>query len=58
MYHEEIWYVKGKVYESEMDNCITDETGSIDHFWMDLDECFIPYVYRKNKRKRNETSKN
>ena len=30
---EEIAYTKGKTYNSEKDDCITDEQGLINHWW-------------------------
>jgi hypothetical protein len=30
---EEIAYSEGKIYNSEKDDCITDEQGLINHWW-------------------------
>jgi len=54
----DIQYIKGKIYKSELDHAITDETGLKEHWWCiqrDVEEYFIR-VY--NKRRRNENSRN
>ena len=44
----DIWYHKGRVYQSDMDGCITDEDGDIDHMWIGgIEEYFIPYISNK-----------
>lgn len=36
-------YIKGHVYMSELDECITDEQGFVSHFWgtRDADKYFV-----------------
>ena len=48
------WYFKGKIYNSDLDDCITDENGDINHRWGENEvyHYFIPYI--SNKRKRHE----
>lgn len=43
--HEHVAYIKGNVYISERDNCITNERGNSGHIWKDDGEekHFIPY---------------
>ena len=59
-----LWYQKGKIYTSEMDGCITDEEGDIDHGWtgrraeVEIKEYFIPYISNKRGgygRKKGKT---
>lgn len=47
--HSDLWYQKGKIYTSDMDGCITDEDGDIDHEWTkeEIEKCFIPYISNK-----------
>jgi hypothetical protein len=51
--NSDLWYQKGRVYQSDMDGCITDEDGDIDHEWAsrraeeELEEYFIPYISNK-----------
>ena len=33
MYNGAIDYIKGKVYTSDLDGCITDEEGTVKHWW-------------------------
>lgn len=43
--NSDLWYQKGKIYWSDMDGCITDEEGDIDHEWIDeIEKYFIPYI--------------
>ena len=62
--HSDLWYQKGKIYTSDMDGCITDEDGDIDHEWTgrnaeeEIEEYFIPYISNKRGgygRKERET---
>jgi hypothetical protein len=42
-----LWYQKGRIYQSDMDGCITDEDGSI-HIWVEeIKKYFIPYISNK-----------
>ena len=55
-----LWYQKGNIYISEMDGCITDEEGDIDHEWTGrgAKEYFIPYISNKRGgygRKKGKT---
>ena len=51
----DIWYHKGRVYQSDMDGCITDEDGDIDHEWTgrraeeEIKKYFIPYISNKRR---------
>jgi hypothetical protein len=51
--NSDLWYQKGKIYTSDMDGCITDEDGDIDHGWTgrraedEIEEYFIPYISNK-----------
>lgn len=53
--NSDLWYQKGKIYTSEMDGCITDEDGDIDHEWTgrraedEIEEYFIPYISNKRR---------
>lgn len=53
--NSDLWYQKGKIYQSNMDGCITDEDGDIEHEWCsrraeeELAEYFIPYVSNKRR---------
>ena len=41
-----IEYVAGKIYTSEQDECLTDESGIKEHYWLEEDSFekhFIPY---------------
>ena len=62
--NSDLWYQKGKIYTSEMDGCITDEDGDIDHEWTgrraedEIEEYFIPYISNKRGgygRKKGKT---
>lgn len=50
----DIRYIKGKVYKSEVEGCITDETGLKEHLWSKLEGTFIR---TSNKRRRHENSR-
>jgi len=56
---DDIRYIEGKIYKSEIEGCITDETGLKDHIWTGgskiLEETFT-LVF--NKRRRHENSRN
>ena len=48
---ERIEYVAGKIYTSEQDDCLTDESGIIEHYWLEDDlfeKYFIPYNENTN----------
>lgn len=51
--NSDFWYQKGKIYTSDMDGCITDEDGDIDHEWdgrraeEEIEKYFIPYISNK-----------
>ena len=50
-------YVAGKIYTSEQDGCLTDESGIIEHYWLEEDSFekhFIPY--NKNTNNVNHPS--
>ena len=53
---DDIRYIEGKIYKSEIEGCITDETGLKDHIWTRgskiLEETFIQ-VYNKRRRHGN-----
>ena len=52
-----IGYVAGKIYTSEQDGCLTDESGIIEHYWLEEDSFekhFIPY--NKNTNNVNHPS--
>jgi len=54
---ERIEYVAGKIYTSEQDGCLTDESGIIEHYWLEedsLEKHFIPY--NKNTNNVNHPS--
>jgi hypothetical protein len=48
-------YIEGKIYKSEIEGCITDETGLKDHIWTKLEGTF---VIVSNKRQRHENIRN
>lgn len=41
-------YLKGNIYTSQVDGCITDESGMIDHEWTDEEENKWGEVYEFN----------
>ena len=46
-----IEYVAGKIYTSEKDRCLTDESGIKEHYWLEDDlfeKYFIPYNENTN----------
>ena len=62
--NSDLWYQKGKIYQSDMDGCITDEDGDIDHEWTgrraedEIEEYFISYISNKRGgygRKKGKT---
>ena len=52
---DDIRYIKGKIYKSEIDGCITDETGVKQHIWHDIKNTF---QLIGNKRKDYEDNRN
>lgn len=42
--HYSLVYKKGSVYTSEIDGCITDEDGDINHHWNDVDYTSLYFV--------------
>jgi hypothetical protein len=38
-------YIKGKIYKSQHNSCITNENGDIYHYWDGID-CFNEYFVR------------
>lgn len=46
----DVRFIEGKVYRSEVEGCITDETGLKEHYWFNPSEAF---VLLSNKRKRH-----
>ena len=56
-YKDDIRYIEGKIYKSEIEGCITDETGLKDHIWTGggkiLEETFTQV---SNKRRRHGNS--
>lgn len=54
----DIRYIEGKIYKSEIDWCITDETGLKEHIWSEgskiLEETFTRAF---NKKRRHENSR-
>ena len=55
---DDIRYIEGKIYKSEIEGCITDETGLKEHIWTGggkiLEETFIQV---SNKRRRYGNSR-
>ena len=55
---DDIRYIEGKIYKSEIEGCITDETGLKEHIWTIgskiLEETFTQV---SNKRRRHENSR-
>ena len=55
---DDIRYIEDKIYKSEIEGCITDETGLKDHIWTGggkiLEETFTQV---SNKRRRHENSR-
>lgn len=49
---DDIRYIEGKIYKSEQDGAITDETGEKDHFWLDKFRFHLTFVRVYNKRRR------
>lgn len=51
--NSDLWYLKGRIYQSDMDGCITDEDGDMDHEWTgkkaekEIEKYFIPYISNK-----------
>ena len=48
----DIRYIEGKIYKSEEEGCITDETGEKNHLW--FDGIKTTFVLVHNKRRRHE----
>ena len=46
-------YIEGKIYKSEQDGAITDETGEKDHFWLSKLKYHLHFVRVFNKRRRH-----
>ena len=47
-----IEYVAGKIYTSEQDGCLTDESGIKEHYWLE-DDLFEKYFIPYNKNTNN-----
>ena len=45
---DEVMYIKGKVYISEQDDCITDEQGEKNHFWLTEYNLFEYFKWQRN----------
>lgn len=51
---DDIRYIEGKIYKSEIEGCITDETGLKDHIWTEGSKILEgTFTLVSNKRKRN-----
>ena len=50
---DDIRYIEGKIYKSEQDGAITDETGEKDHFWLSKLKYHLHFVRVSNKRRRH-----
>ena len=48
-----IEYVAGKIYTSEQDGCLTDESGIKEHYWLE-DDLFEKYFIPYNENTNNE----
>ena len=48
-------YIEGKIYKSEREGCITDETGEKYHIWTGCGD--DTFVLVSNKRRRYENSR-
>jgi hypothetical protein len=46
-------YIEGKIYKSEIEGCITDETGLKEHLWRVETEKTFVLVYNKRRRHGN-----
>ena len=56
---DDIRYIEGKIYKSEIEGCITDETGLKNHVWAgDGDTGKDTFVLASNKRRRHENIRN
>lgn len=54
----DIRYIEGKIYKSEIEGCITDETGLKGHIWTGCNKIFEEtFTLVSNKRKGNENSR-
>ena len=52
-----IEYVAGKIYTSEQDGCLTDESGIIEHYWLEEDSFEKHFIhYNKNTNNVNHPS--
>ena len=54
---DDIRYIEGKIYKSEQDGAITDETGEKDHFWLSKLKFHLHFVRVYNKRRRHGNSR-
>lgn len=48
-----IEYVAGKIYTSEQDGCLTDESGNKEHYWLLEDDLFEKYFIPYNENTNN-----
>jgi hypothetical protein len=59
---DDLRYIEGKIYKSEIEGCITDETGEKSHIWTgwtEADKIFDKtFVLVHNKRRRHENIRN
>ena len=46
-------YIEGKIYKSEIEGCITDETGLKEHIWTDSISFEETFTQVSNKRRRH-----
>ena len=46
-------YIEGKIYKSEIEGCITDETGLKEHIWSGSKVFEETFALISNKRKRH-----
>ena len=52
-----IEYVAGKIYTSEQNGCLTDESGIIEHYWLEEDSFEKHFIlYNKNTNNVNHPS--
>ena len=54
---DDIRYIEGKIYKSEWEGCITDETGEKYHIWTG-EHSEDTFVLVHNKRRRHENIRN
>ena len=53
---DDIRYIEGKIYKSEIEGCITDETGLKDHIWTGGRIFEETFTLVSNKRRRHGNS--